>query len=121
MAHENAINIYTDGSSFCRPRLGGIGVRVVIINSSGLEEHEDYPLSGYAEATNNQMELYACIEGIKIVMRRPDFGNFERVAVYSDSQYVVDNRERAFLYGLEINGVIIKASLLTMPCCGKTY
>ncbi len=96
MAIETTINIYTDGSSFSRPRLGGIGIRVVIINSLGFEEHEDYPLSGYAGATNNQMELYACIEGIKIAMHRPDFDSFDHVAIFSDSQYVVDNLKRAF-------------------------
>jgi ribonuclease HI len=42
------------------------------------------------------MELYACIEGIKIAMHRTDFDSFDRVAIYSDSQYVVDNRQRAF-------------------------
>ncbi len=59
MIIENAINIYTDGSSFSRPRLGGIGIRLVIINSLGQEEVEDISLAGYAAATNNQMELYA--------------------------------------------------------------
>jgi len=95
MSFENAINIYTDGSSFSKPRSGGIGIRLVIINSSGLEEYEDFPLPGYPGATNNQMELCACIEGIKIAMRRADFNSFARIAIYSDSQYVVDNRQRA--------------------------
>ncbi len=40
MIIENAINIYTDGSSFSSPRLGGIGIRWVIINSLGQEEVE---------------------------------------------------------------------------------
>ena len=96
MPLENAINIYTDGSSFSKPRSGGIGIRVVIINSSGLEEYEDFPLPGYAGATNNQMELTACIEGLKIAMHRNDFDSFYHVAIYSDSQYVVDNQQRAF-------------------------
>ena len=65
MIIENAIIIYTDGSSFSRPRLGGIGIRLVIINSLGQEEVEDISLAGSAATTNNQMELYACIKSLK--------------------------------------------------------
>lgn len=96
MIIENAINIYTDGSSFSRPRLGGIGIRLVIINSLGQEEVEDISLAGYAAATNNQMELYACIKGLKEAMRHPAFDSFGRIAIHSDSQYVIENYKRAF-------------------------
>ena len=44
MVIENAINIYTDGSSFSHPRLGGIGIHIVIINDEGFEEVEDLSL-----------------------------------------------------------------------------
>lgn len=96
MVIENAINIYTDGSSFSRPRLGGIGIRLVIINPLGQEEVEDISLPGYAAGTNNQMELEACIKGLKEAMRHPAFNSFERIAIHSDSQYVVENHNRAF-------------------------
>ena len=95
MILENAINVYTDGSSFSRPRMGGIGIRLVIVNSLGQEEFKDEVLPGYTGATNNQMELYACIEGIKKAKRHPAFDNFNRIAIHSDSQYVVDNYNRA--------------------------
>lgn len=95
MIIENAINIYTDGSSFSRPRSGGIGIRLVIINSLGQEEVEDISLAGYAAATNNQMELYACIKGLKEAMRHPTFDRFGRIAINSDSQYVIENYTRA--------------------------
>ena len=96
MVIENTINIYTDGSSFSGPRLGGIGIRLVIINSLGQEEVEDIPLAGYAGATNNQMELYACTKGLKEAMRHPTFGSFRCIAIHSDSQYVIQNYRRAF-------------------------
>ncbi len=41
MVIENTINVYTDGSSLSRPRRGGIGIHLVIINSSGQEEIKD--------------------------------------------------------------------------------
>ena len=95
MIVENAINIYTDGSSFLRPRVGGIGIRLVLVDSLGQEKVEDVQLPGYAGATDNQMELHACIEGIKEAMRHPAFNKFSRIAIHSDSLYVVDNHKIA--------------------------
>lgn len=95
MIIENAVNIYVDGASFSRPRLGGIGIRLVIINPLGQEEVKNISLAGYAAATNNQMELKACIEGLKESMRYPAFHSFGHIAIHSDSQYVVDNYKRA--------------------------
>ena len=96
MVIENAINVYTDGSSLSRPRRGGIGIRLVIINSSGQEEVEDISPVGYAGATNNQMELKACIKGLEEAMCHPAYDNIGRIAINSDSQYVIENRQRAF-------------------------
>ena len=95
MVIENAINIYTDGSSFSHPRLGGIGIHIVIVNEEGLEEVEDISPSGFAGATNNEMELYACIEGIKQAMRHSAFNNFGHIAIHTDSLYVIDNYNNA--------------------------
>jgi len=96
MVVENAINIYTDGSGRFHPRTGGIGFRIVIVNASGNEEYEDYVLPGYSGTTNNQMELKACIEGIKQVLRDPELEIFNRIVIFSDSLYVIDNHSRAF-------------------------
>ena len=96
MIIDDAINIYADGSSLSRPRLGGIGIRLVTINSSGQEVFEDISLAGYAGATNNEMELKACIEGLKEAMRHPAFDSVGRIAIHSDSQYVTENHNRAF-------------------------
>ncbi len=38
MLDDNALNIYTDGSSFSGPRAGGIGIVFVIVNDAGDEE-----------------------------------------------------------------------------------
>jgi co-chaperonin GroES (HSP10) len=37
VTYEEALNIYTDGSSFQRPRRGGVGIRYIIINYAGDE------------------------------------------------------------------------------------
>jgi len=95
MVIENAINIYADGSSLPRPRSGGIGIRLVIINKEGFEEIQDISLPGVIGATNNEMELYACIEGVKQAMRHSAFNSFSNIAIHTDSKYVSENYYKA--------------------------
>lgn len=59
---ENALNIFTDGSSLSNPRKGGVGVRFITIDDNGNEKVYDYTPLGYKGATNNQMELKAVID-----------------------------------------------------------
>jgi ribonuclease HI len=62
MLKENALNIYTDGSMLPSPRAGGIGIVFAVINDAGdVEIIKDRDRPGYKGATNNQMELEACI------------------------------------------------------------
>lgn len=95
MVTENAINIYTDGSSFSHPRSGGIGIRLVWTNEGGAEEVEDFSPPGFIGATNNEMELYACVEGIKQAIRHSAFNSSDCIAIHTDSQYVSENYRRA--------------------------
>jgi ribonuclease HI len=92
---DNALNIYTDGSSIPHPRSGGIGFRFITYDSRGEEVIEDVEVPGYQNATNNQMELYACIAALKEAIRYKDLTKFDRIAIYTDSQYVVDNYRKA--------------------------
>jgi ribonuclease HI len=41
------------------------------------------------------MELFACIEGIKQVMRRTYFNKFDNVAIHTDSQYIYNHIYKA--------------------------
>lgn len=89
------LNIYTDGSSYQSPRAGGIGMRFVSINSSGEETIKDFPsCSRYLGATNNQMELQACINALKEVFKQ-SVDNYSDIIIYTDSSYVVDNYKRS--------------------------
>ena len=92
---ENALNIFTDGSSMGSPRRGGIGVRFVIIDSSGKEQVQDFEFAGHRNATNNEMELQACIVALKEAMKQNLPPNVTRVVIQSDSFYVVDNYKKA--------------------------
>jgi len=92
---ENTLNIYTDGSSFQHPRRGGMGILYIYIDSLGNEIRKEFPVTGYNGATNNQMELNACILALKNI---PDFGDdhkYKSIFIYTDSKYVVDNVNNA--------------------------
>ena len=92
MTYEDALNIYTDGSSFQRPRRGGVGIRYIIINDAGDEEWRDECPPGYKEATNNEMELMGtpilALRGIPVEMMT---NAIDRIYVFTDSQYVRDH------------------------------
>jgi ribonuclease HI len=61
---DDAVNIFTDGSSRPKPRRGGVGYRIVVTGEDGLEKTFDESPNGYPGATNNEMELRACIEAL---------------------------------------------------------
>ena len=92
---ENALNIFTDGSSLGSPRAGGIGVRFVIIDSYGEEQVQDFEFAGHKNATNNEMELHACIVALKEAMKADIPPNITKIVIQTDSLYVVDNYKRA--------------------------
>jgi ribonuclease HI len=88
---DNALNIFTDGSSLPHPRRGGIGIRFVTTDAAGEEVIEDHCLPGYKGATNNQMELMACIKALQIACDHPMVDAVNEVWLYTDSMYVTDN------------------------------
>jgi len=92
---ENALNIFADGSSLGSPRRGGIGVRFVVIDSSGEEQVQDFEFAGHKNATNNEMELHACIIALNEAMKADLPPNINKVVIQTDSLYVVDNYKKA--------------------------
>jgi ribonuclease HI len=95
---ERDLNIYTDGSSYSGPRRGGIGILFVTVDGNGQEVVDEYPLPGYAGATNNQMELRAVIEAFSaLVTRRAPVraGPWRRIVIWTDSTYLVDGYQSA--------------------------
>ena len=95
---ENAINIYTDGSSYSGPWQGGLGIVFVTVDRDGNEVVEEHQPQGYRGATNNQMELQACIEALELLMRgrtNIDLDRFRKIIIKTDSMYVTDSYGRA--------------------------
>lgn len=90
---ENALSVFTDGSSNPKmKRAAGVGICLVWVNESGDEEFEEYAPPGWQNATIDEMEITACIVGLQEANRfLKNKNHFNRVLVFSDSRYVVDN------------------------------
>ena len=95
MTYEDALNIYTDGSCFQRPRRGGVGIRYIVINDDGDEAWQDECPPGYKEATNNEMELLAPILALRGIPSEMMTTNVDRIIIFTDSMYVRDHFYRA--------------------------
>ena len=91
MIDDDALLIYSDGSSRGRPRAGGIVFRFVYNNDEGDEVTEDFSPPGYKGGNNNEMELKAVIEALKEAALHERFNRFSKIVVITDSQYVRDN------------------------------
>lgn len=98
---ENALNIYTDGSMLPSPRRGGAGLIFILVDDLGNEEQHEVMLPGYAQATQNQMELEAPIQGLKMAIgRRPPFdpARYRKIVIKTDATYVANNFSNAVYY-----------------------
>ena len=87
--------IYTDGSSLSHPRTGGIGVRVITLTQTGEEQLHDFVYPGYKGATNNQMELQACIVALRESAKFRDMAMRGGIVIKTDSMYVAQYYKQA--------------------------
>jgi ribonuclease HI len=96
MLIEDALNIYSDGSSYAGPRAGGIGIIFVIVNDTGdAEIINEFEYPGYRQANNQEMELEACIKGLDEALNDSNLQRYEKIEIFTDSRYVSDNYKRA--------------------------
>ncbi len=84
--------IYTDGACIGNPGPGGYGAVLLY------REQRQELSGGYAETTNNRMELMAAIVGLEALKRPCD------VTLYSDSKYLVDAIEKGWARKWRANG-----------------
>lgn len=88
--NTNKIIIYTDGACSGNPGKGGWAAILLYKN------HRKNLSGVYRLTTNNRMELIAVIEALKSIKNK----NIP-VIVYSDSQYVVESINKAYIYQWE--------------------
>lgn len=75
---RKSVTMYTDGSCLNNPGPGGYGVVLLY------GQHRKELSGGFALTTNNRMEIFGAIAGLQALKESC------RVAIYSDSQYVVN-------------------------------
>jgi ribonuclease HI len=91
---DNAINIYTDGSSKQKPRRGGYAFVYVTVDREGNEVVDERSPDGSLGSNNQEMELKAVVEALKLLRtaRSPvALNRFDRIAIFTDSAYVHDH------------------------------
>lgn len=85
---EGRVVVYTDGASTGNPGPGGYGVVLLFADGGNVSRRE---LSGgFRCTTNNRMELFGVITALRALKRQ------SRVALYSDSRYVVNAVEKGW-------------------------
>ena len=88
---DHAINVFTDGSSLQRPRRGGYAFLFVTVGDDGQEVVDEFSPDGARGANNQEMELKACVEALKLLgsRRSPlDLSRFSKIVIYTDSMFV---------------------------------
>ncbi|QNK79091.1 ribonuclease HI [Winogradskyella sp. PAMC22761] len=96
------IDMFTDGGAEPNPGKGGFGT--ILKHKGRVKEF----FGGYELTTNNRMELMAVIFGLEKIKTKA------RVAVYSDSKYVVDSIEKGWAVNWEKNNWIKKKGNLVL-------
>lgn len=86
------VTLYTDGACSGNPGVGGYGA-VLIYNG-----HEKRISGAEDNTTNNRMELFAVISGLKCLKEKCE------VTVYSDSAYTVNAFIEGWVYEWRRNG-----------------
>jgi ribonuclease HI len=95
---EHALTIYVDGSMRGSPRRGGIGIHFVWVNVAGNEVTWDHCLPATMGATNNEMELEAPTEALKLASKENTpfaLAQFNKIVIRTDSDYVYGNWKTA--------------------------
>ena len=88
---QDKIIIYTDGACSGNPGKGGWGAILMF------KEHEKKISGGLKETTNNQMEIRAVIEALKIIKKS------SQIIINTDSKYVMDGITK-WINGWKKNG-----------------
>ena len=86
------IEIYTDGACSGNPGPGGYGTVLIY------GEHRRELSGGFAETTNNRMEIFAAVAGLE-ALKQPC-----EVVLYSDSSYLVNANRKDWIGRWRRNG-----------------
>jgi ribonuclease HI len=92
LTDDNALVIYTDGSSLPHPRRGGYGIRFIFPTHLNKPKSTiDFSSISFKGATNNAMELSAAVKALEYFNEMEERRNIQRIIIYTDSKYVCTN------------------------------
>lgn len=83
------IHIYTDGSALGNPGPGGYGIIIEWVGKGYIKEFS----RGFKYTTNNRMELWAVIDALEKLKKKP-----MDVLVISDSKYVIEAVDNKWVF-----------------------
>ncbi len=89
---DTKVELFTDGACIGNPGPGGWAALLQFNGSEKLIS------GGEKFSTNNKMELQAVIEGLKALTRKSE------VAIYTDSQYIVNAFKQGWLKRWQVGG-----------------
>ncbi|MBI2690578.1 MAG: ribonuclease HI [Solirubrobacterales bacterium] len=98
---DDALSIFTDGSSLGSPRAGGCAFVLVWCDENGDQQTDPVPGGAFAGASNNEMELNACVAALRDIQNKhtgKDLSKFSKVEIYTDSSYVAEHLGHAQNY-----------------------
>ena len=84
------IHIYTDGSALGNPGPGGYGIIIEWVGKGYIKEFS----RGFKYTTNNRMELWAVIDALEKLKKKP-----MDVLIISDSKYVIEAIDKKWVFG----------------------
>jgi len=94
LAERGILTIYTDGSVAPNSN-GGVGIRIISINSNGGEGFSDSYSVGHQNVNSGQMEIIACTVALEEAVRLQLTLSINKVVILTDSKYVADNYKKA--------------------------
>lgn len=95
MIKEDTLVIYTDGSVAHKTQQGGIGIRMIYIDSEGDDVAVDAHFAGYHNVNSGQIELIGCTKALEEAMRQNLTLSIQKVIILTDSKYIVNNYKAA--------------------------
>lgn len=94
LLERETLMIYSDGS-VAPSNNGGVGIRIISIDSNGDEVKNDSYSAGYRNVNSGQMEIIGCTAALEEAMRSLLTLSVKNVIVLTDSKYVSENYKKA--------------------------
>lgn len=94
LTETRTLLIYSDGS-IAPNNIGGVGIRIISIDSNGDEIINDSYFAGYRNANSGQMEIIACTTALEEAVLLQLTLSIKNVILLTDSKYVSENYKNA--------------------------